>query len=249
MAGHSKWANIKHRKAAQDSKRGKIFTRLIREITVAAREGGSDPTANPRLRLAMDKALSNNMTKDTIEKAAKRGAGELGDQNLETIVYEGYAAGGVAVIVECMTDNKNRSVSGVRHAFNKYGGNLGSSGSVSYIFKKLGIIIFNDSSKEDVIFETAMEAGALDIINNDDSTLEVQTNMKDFIEVKQKLIDAGLTPDNAEITNIPDNTVQLDVEGANKVMNLIDALEELDDVQEVWHNGDISDDVLQQLNN
>lgn len=249
MAGHSKWANIKHRKAAQDSKRGKIFTRLIREITVAAREGGSDPTSNPRLRLAMDKALSNNMTKDTIEKAAKRGAGELGDQNLETIVYEGYAAGGVAVIVECMTDNKNRSVSGVRHAFNKYGGNLGSSGSVSYIFKKLGIIVFNDNSKEDVVFETAMEAGALDIINNDDSTLEVQTNMKDFIEIKQKLIDAGLTPDNAEITNIPDNTVQLDVEGANKVMNLIDALEELDDVQEVWHNGDISDDVLQQLNN
>ncbi|MBB1267812.1 YebC/PmpR family DNA-binding transcriptional regulator [Shewanella sp. SR44-3] len=247
MAGHSKWANIRHRKAAQDAKRGKLFTKFIRELTVAAREGGSDPDANPRLRAAIDKSLSNNMTRDTVERAIKRGAGELDGQQLETIIYEGYGPGGTAVMVETMTDNRNRTVSGVRNAFNKSGGNLGTDGSVAYLFTKSGIISFDNSNDEDVLMEQALDAGAEDVISHDDGSIDVLTSPDSFGKVKDALDSAGLTALNAEVTMLASLKAELDLETAEKFLRLIDTLEDHDDVQEVYHNAEISDDVMAQL--
>ncbi|QLE85679.1 MULTISPECIES: YebC/PmpR family DNA-binding transcriptional regulator [Shewanella] len=247
MAGHSKWANIKHRKAAQDAKRGKLFTKFIRELTVAAREGGSDPDSNPRLRAAIDKSLSNNMTRDTVERAIKRGAGELDGQVLETIMYEGYGPGGTAVMVETMTDNKNRTVSGVRNAFSKSGGNLGTDGSVAYLFSKRGVISYAEGTDEDVVMDAALEAGADDVVTHDDSSIDVFTTPEDFGAVKDALDGAGLQAINAEVTMIPSTKAELDAATAPKFLRLIDNLEDHDDVQEVYHNGDIADDILQDL--
>ncbi|GAA5219364.1 YebC/PmpR family DNA-binding transcriptional regulator [Corallincola platygyrae] len=247
MAGHSKWANIKHRKAAQDAKRGKIFTKLIRELTVAAREGGSDADANPRLRAAIDKALSNNMTRDTVDRAVKRGAGELDGQELETIIYEGYGPGGTAVMVETMTDNRNRTVSSVRHLFTKSGGNLGTDGSVSYLFTKKGVISYPEGTDEDQVMEAALDAGAEDVETNDDSSVDVYTLPEDFGTVKDALDAAGLEAVNAEVTMVPSTKAELDLDTAQKLLRLIDGLEDDDDVQEVYHNADISDDVMEQL--
>lgn len=247
MAGHSKWANIKHRKAAQDAKRGKLFTKFIRELTVASREGGSDPDANPRLRAAIDKALSNNMTRDTVERAVKRGAGEIEGQQLETIIYEGYGPGGSAVMVETMTDNRNRTVSGVRNAFSKNGGNLGTDGSVAYLFTKLGVISYSEGIDEDSVMDVAIESGADDVIVNDDGSIDVYTSPIAFGKVKDALDKAEFTSDNAEVTMVPSTKAELDLENAEQFLRLIDTLEDHDDVQEVYHNADISNDVMEQL--
>ena len=247
MAGHSKWANIQHRKKAQDAKRGKIFTKLIREITVAARMGGGDPDANPRLRAAIDKGLSANMTRDTIERAVKRGAGDEEGANVDEILYEGYGPGGAAVMVECMTDNRNRTVSEVRHAFTKCGGNLGTDGSVAYLFTKVGIISFAAGSDEDPIMEAALEAGADDVVNNDDGSIDVLTAPEDFVSVKQALIDAGLEPEEADITMKASTDSQLELKQAEQMVRLLEMLEDLDDVQNVYSNADISEEVLAQL--
>ncbi len=249
MAGHSKWANIKHKKAANDKKRAKVWTKLIREITVAAREGKtSDPNAHPRLRLAVDKALGANMPKDTIDKAAKRGAGELGDgASYEEVRYEGYGPGGVAILVDCMTDNRNRTVSEVRHAFTKMGGNLGTDGSVAYLFSKNGIISFPAGTDEDTLMEAALEAGAEDVLVNDDGSIDVITAPEDFEAVRAALNDAGLEPENAEVTLRAGTLAPVDAETAEKVMRLIEMLEDLDDVQEVYTNADIPDEVLEAM--
>ncbi|ABS08444.1 YebC/PmpR family DNA-binding transcriptional regulator [Shewanella baltica] len=247
MAGHSKWANIKHRKAAQDAKRGKLFTKFIRELTVAAREGGSDPDSNPRLRVAIDKALGGNMTRDTVERAIKRGAGELEGQQLETILYEGYGPGGTAVMVETMTDNRNRTVSGVRNAFSKSGGNLGTDGSVSYLFTKRGVLSYAPGTDEDALMEAALEAGAEDIVSYDDGAIDVFTDPVDFYTVKDALDKAHFVADNAEIAMIASTKAELDLDTAEKFMRLIDTLEDHDDVQEVYHNAEISDDVMASL--
>ncbi|WP_411991606.1 YebC/PmpR family DNA-binding transcriptional regulator [Agarivorans sp. DSG3-1] len=247
MAGHSKWANIKHRKAAQDAKRGKIFTKFIRELTVAAREGGSDPDANPRLRAAIDKALSNNMTRDTVNRAVQRGAGELDGQQLETVIYEGYGPGGTAVLVETMTDNRNRTVSTVRHAFSKSGGNLGTDGSVAYLFEKKGIISYTAGSDEEQVMDAALEAGADDVISHEDGSVDVYTLPNDFGVVKDALDKAGLEAVNSEVTMIASTQAELDLSTAPKLLRLIDMLEDDDDVQEVYHNGEISDDIAEQL--
>ena len=247
MAGHSKWANIKHRKAAQDAKRGKLFTKFIRELTVAAREGGSDPDANPRLRAAIDKSLSNNMTRDTVERAIKRGAGEMEGQQLETIIYEGYGPGGSAVMVETMTDNRNRTVSGVRNAFSKNGGNLGTDGSVSYLFTKLGVISYAEGLDEESVMDVALESGAEDVIVNEDGSIDVYTLPDTFGKVKDALDAANLESVNAEVTLVPSTKAELDLESAEKFLKLIDTLEDHDDVQEVYHNADISDDVMENL--
>ncbi len=246
MAGHSKWANIKHKKAANDKKRAKVWTKLIREITVAAKEGKtSDPNAHPRLRLAWDKGLAANMPKDTIEKAAKRGAGETEGANYEEVTYEGYGPGGVAVMAACLTDNRNRTVSEVRHAFTKAGGNLGTDGSVNYMFTKTGIISYGPGADEDAIMEAALDAGAEDIITNEDGSIDVLTTPAEYQSVKDSLEAAGLTADNAEVTLRPDTLSPLDVDTAEKVMRMIDNLEDLDDVQEVYTNADIPDEVLE----
>ena len=247
MAGHSKWANIRHRKAAQDAKRGKIFTRLIREIVVAAREGGGDPETNPRLRAAIDKALANNMKKDTIDTAIKRGSGGLEGDNVEELTYEGYGPGGVAILLETMTDNRNRTVSEVRFAFSKNGGNLGTDGSVAYLFHKRGVLSFNAEHDEDALMAAALEAGAEDFVSNDDGSFDVYTTPDSFGRVKDALLAADLTPDHAEVGLLPDTRSPLAEEDAEKFLKLIDALEELDDVQEVYHNADIADDVLERL--
>ena len=247
MAGHSKWANIKHRKAAQDAKRGKIFTKLIRELTVAAKMGGGDPDSNPRLRTAMDKALGANMTKDTMERAIKRGAGAGDDENYDEVRYEGYGTNGVAIMVDCLTDNINRTVSEVRHAFTKAGGNLGTDGSVAYLFTKTGIISYPAGVDEDAIMEAALEAGADDVTTNEDGSIDVLTMPEDFLDVKQAMIDAGFEPESADITMNPSTTVELNAEEAEKVLRLVDALEDLDDVQNVYSNADISDDVMAQI--
>ncbi|WP_104034424.1 YebC/PmpR family DNA-binding transcriptional regulator [Vibrio jasicida] len=247
MAGHSKWANIRHRKAAQDAKRGKIFTKLIREIVVAAKEGGGEADNNPRLRAAIDKALSNNMTRDTVNRAVSRGAGGEGDDNMETVIYEGYGPGGTAVMVECMTDNRNRTVSGVRHAFSKSGGNLGTDGSVNYLFDKKGVISYASGLDEDEVMEVALESGADDIETSEDGSIDVYTAPTDFGSVKDALDAAGFEADNAEVSLIPSTKAELDVDTAPKLLRLIDALEDLDDVQEVYHNGDISDEVAATL--
>ena len=247
MAGHSKWANIKHRKAAQDAKRGKLFTKFIRELTVAAREGGSDPDSNPRLRVAIDKALGGNMTRETVERAIKRGAGELEGQQLETILYEGYGPGGTAVMVETMTDNRNRTVSGVRNAFSKSGGNLGTDGSVSYLFTQRGVLSYAPGTDEDALMEAALEAGAEDIVSYDDGAVDVFTDPVDFYTVKEALDKAHFVADNADIAMIASTKAELDLETAEKFMRLIDTLEDHDDVQEVYHNAEISDDVMASL--
>ena len=248
MAGHSKFANIKHRKAAQDKKRGKIFTKLIREITVAARMGGGgDVNANPRLRIAVDKALTANMTRDTIDRAIKRGTGEGDDAHYEEVRYEGYGPGGTALMVDCMTDNRNRTVSEVRHAFSKNGGNLGTDGSVAYMFKKTGILTYPAGSDEDAIMEAALEAGAEDVTTNTDGSIDVLTSPDDFSEVKDAMIAAGFKPESAEIIQKADIDVEVAFEDAEQIMKLIDMLDDLDDVQEVHTNADFSDEVMAQL--
>ena len=247
MAGHSKWANIKHKKAANDKKRGKIWTKLIREVTVAAKEGGGDPDANPRLRLAVDKATAANMPKDTIKRAIDRGAGGADGDNYDEIRYEGYGPGGVAVIVDCMTDNRNRTASEVRHAFSKHGGNLGTDGSVAYMFSKQGIISFAPGADEDAIMEAALEAGAEDVVSNDDGSVDVITTPESFSAVMQAIEAAGLSPDNAEVTFSAATTAELDQETAEKLLRLVDTLEDLDDVQEVYSNAEISDQIMEQI--
>lgn len=247
MAGHSKWANIKHRKAAQDAKRGKIFTKLIRELVVAAKEGGALPEDNPRLRTAVDKALAANMKRDTIDKAIQRGAGAGEGENYEELTYEGYGSGGVAVLVEVMTDNRNRTVAEVRHVFSKAGGNLGTDGSVAYLFNKKGSLQFSDDADEEVIMEIALEAGAEDIVTQDDGVVEVTTAPEDFISVKDVFVAKGMAPSDSGLTMVPTTTVDLDRDGAEKIMKLTDALEDLDDVQNVYSNAEISDEVMTEL--
>ena len=247
MAGHSKWANIKHRKAAQDAKRGKIFTKLIRELTISAKLGGPEPADNPRLRSAVDKALSANMTRDTIDRAIARGAGSNDADNMEELTYEGYGAGGVAVLVEAMTDNRNRTVAEVRHAFNKSGGNLGTDGSVAYLFTRRGQISYAPGADEEALMDAALEAGAEDVINNDDGSIDVLTAFEDFGRIKDALDAAGFTSEEAEVSMIPSTTTSLDLDTAQKVIQLIDMLEDLDDVQNVYSNADIPDDVLAQM--
>ena len=247
MAGHSKWANIKHKKAAQDAKRGKIFTKLIREITVAAKLGGGDSDANPRLRAAVSTALSNNMSRDTIERAVKKGAGGDDSANVDEIRYEGYGPGGIAIMVDCMTDNKNRTVAEVRHAFSKLGGNLGTDGSVSYMFKKQGVISFSSMDAEERIMEVALEAGAEDIISHHDQ-IDVVTTVEDFVDVKEALDQESLIADSAEVTMIADIKIGIEtVEQAEKVIKMVDRLEDLDDVQNVYTNADIPQSILLEL--
>ncbi len=247
MAGHSKWANIKHRKGRQDAKRGKIFTKLIREITVAAKMGGEDLGSNPRLRAAVDAALSQNMTKDTIERAVKRGAGSDDADNMEDVRYEGYGPGGVAVMVDCMTDNKNRTVAEVRHAFTKFGGNMGTDGSVSYLFSKIGIISFAPGASENAVMEAALDGGAEDVVVVEDGSIEVITTPEDFGNVKDALDAAGLTADMAEVTMRASTSVELSQNQAETMMKLTDMMEDLDDVQEVYSNAEISEDILESL--
>jgi len=234
MAGHSKWANIQHRKGKQDAKRGKIFTRLIKEITVAARLGDSDPGSNPRLRLAIDKAYANNMPKENVERAIKRGTGELEGVNYEEVRYEGYGIGGAALMIDCMTDNKTRTVADVRHALTKNGGNLGTDGSVAFLFKHCGQLVFAPGTSEDKLMEAALEAGAEDIVSNDDGSLEVITGPHDFSAVKAALEKAGLKPELAEVTMKATIENELKGDDAVRMQKLIDALEAVDDVQEVY---------------
>ena len=247
MAGHSKWANIQHRKNAQDAKRGKLFTKLIREITVAARMGDPDPASNPRLRMAVDKALGGNMTRDTIDRAIKRGSGAQDGENYEEVRYEGYGPGGVAVMVDCVTDNRNRTVAEVRHAFTKAGGNLGTDGSVAYQFNKNGILSYPPGSDEDRIIEVAIEAGADDVLNNEDGSVDVLTEPDKFVDIKEAMVTAELVPDQAEVTMRADNALPLELDDAEKMIRLLGVLEDLDDVQEVYSNADISEEILQQL--
>ena len=238
MAGHSKWANIKHKKAAVDAKRGKVFTKIIRELVVAAKDG-PNPDDNPRLRGVMDKALAANMKKDTIEKAIARGAGQGEGDDYEEITYEGYAPGGVAVLVECMTDNRNRTVAEVRHAFTKRGGNLGTDGSVAYLFEKKGQITFEPGSDEETLIEPALEAGADDLVENEDGSIDIFCAWEDFQQVKEGISAAGLEFANAEVSMIPSTSVELDLDTAKTVLGLIDMLDDLDDVQNVYTNADI----------
>jgi len=248
MAGHSKWANIKHRKGAQDKKRGKVFTKLIREITVAAKLAGSDASANPRLRIAVDKARAESVPKDTIDRAVKRGAGELEGVDYEEIRYEGYGPGGAAVMVDCLTDNKNRSVAEVRHAFTKFGGNLGSDGSVSFLFTHCGVISFEPEADEDAIMEASLDAGAEDIVTGDDGFVEVITGVQDFEAVRDSLKGAGQTPQSADITMRPSTMAELDEGQAATMLKMLDAFDEIDDVQDVYTNANISDEILDNLN-
>jgi YebC/PmpR family DNA-binding regulatory protein len=234
MAGHSKWANIKHKKAAQDAKRGKVFTRLIKEISVSAKLGGADPAMNPRLRLAIDKAYEANMPKDNVERAIRRGSGELDGVTYEEIRYEGYGIGGAAIMVDCMTDNKTRTVADVRHAFSKHGGNLGSEGSVAFLFKHCGQFVFAPGTDEEKVMEAALEAGAEDVVRNDDASVEVISAPQDFHRVTAQLESAGLKPEFAEITMKPTTESALGGEDAVRMQRLLDALESLDDVQAVY---------------
>ena len=249
MSGHSKWANIRFRKAAQDAKRGQVFTKLIREITTAARMGGGDESSNPRLRSAVVAALAQNMTRDTIKRAVERGVGGGDGADLENITYEGYGVGGVAVMVECMTDNHNRTASDVRHAFTKFGGNLGTTGSVGYLFTKKGVISFaqDEDGKmpidEEQAMEIGLEAGADDIVTNDDGSIDVYTAPEAFADVVEAFEAKGIKPTNAEVSMVPSTEAELDADNAAKCMRMIDALEDLDDVQNVYHNASFPDDV------
>lgn len=247
MAGHSKWANIQHRKGAQDKKRGKLFTKLIREITIAARMGGGDMNANPRLRLAVDKAKGQSMPKDNIERAIKRGSGNLDGADYQEIRYEGYGPGGTAVMVDCMTDNRNRTVAEVRHAFSKFGGNLGADGSVAYLFAHVGLLSFAAGSNEDAIMEAAIEVGADDVLVDDDNSIEVLTNPADFEQVRDAMRDAGLPAEHDGLTMRAANSAVLDLQAAGSMIKLLEMLEDLDDVQNVYSNADISEEVLAQL--
>ncbi len=248
MAGHSKWANIKHRKAGQDALRGKIFTKILREITVAAKSGGADPASNSALRTAIDKALGANMRRDTIDTAVKKAVGALEGVNYEVVLYEGYGPGGTAVMVDCLTDNRNRTVGEVRHAFTKAGGNLGTDGSVAYMFSKIGIISYAPGAvDEDALMEAALDAGADDVITNDDGSMDVMTTPESYLEVKDALVASGFEPDNAEVTMQAATMTDLDAEGAEKMMRLIERLEDLDDVQNVYSNADISDEIMEGL--
>jgi YebC/PmpR family DNA-binding regulatory protein len=245
MAGHSKWANIQHRKSKVDAKRGKIFTRINRELTVAAREGGGDPDANPRLRLAVQKANAANMPKDTIERTIKKATGELEGVTYEEVRYEGYAHGGVAVMVDCLTDNRNRTVAEVRHAFSKHGGNLGTDGSVSYLFSKMGVLNFEPGTPEETIMEIALEAGAEDVISEEDGSIEVHTAPEAYADVLSAMEAAGYEPAAAEVTMRASTEVEVDVETGQKVLRLLDVLEDLDDTQDVYSNADIPDEAYE----
>ncbi len=244
MAGHSKWANIQHRKGAQDKKRGKLFTKLIREITVAAKMGDPDPASNPRLRLAVDKAKAQSMPKDNIERAIKRGSGQMDGNDFEEILYEGYGPGGTAVMVECLTDNRNRTVAEVRHAFTRFGGNLGADGSVSYLFNKVGLVAFPTGADEDRIMEVALEAGAEDVVTADDGSVEVLSSPADFEAVRDALQAAGLEPELAEITMRASVAANLDESAAASMIKMLEMLEDLDDVQNVYSNAEISEEIL-----
>ena len=248
MAGHSKWANIQHRKGRQDKARGKLFTKLIREVTVAARIGGGDLDSNPRLRTAVDKAKSQSMPKDNIERSIGKGSGEGDDFNLEEVTYEGYGPGGVAILIESMTDNRNRTVAEVRHALTKYGGNLGAEGSVSYLFKQTGLITISGVEDEDKIVETAIELGAEDIEINDDGSLEIMTSPNDFVDIKDVLSNEEINIDIAEVTMKATTDVSIDLKHAQSMIKLLGMLEDLDDVQAVHSNAEISNDILEQLN-
>ena len=247
MAGHSKWANIQHRKKAQDAKRGKLFTKLIREVTIAARMGGADPGANARLRLALDKATGASVPKDTIERAIKRGAGDTDLANIEEVRYEGYGPGGVAVMADCMTDNRKRTVAEVRHAFTKCGGNLGTDGSVAYLFTKVGQLSYDDDTEEDALMEAALDGGAEDILTNDDGTFDVITSPELFNDVKDGLEAASMAPMQAEVTMRASTHVTLELDDARAMVRLLDMLEDLEDVQQVYSNADISDQTLTAL--
>ena len=247
MAGHSKWANIQHRKGAQDKKRGKLFTKLIREITVAAKMGGADLDANPRLRLAVDKAKGQSMPKDNIERAIKRGAGETDGADFSEIRYEGYGPGGTAVMVDCLTDNRNRTVAEVRHAFTKFGGNLGADGSVNYLFNQVGQLLYAAGSDEDQVMEAAIEVGAEDVIVDNDDSIEVLTAPDDFERVRDGMVEAGLEAESAQVTMRASTNAELGVKEAGSMIKLLEVLEDLDDVQEVYSNADISEDVLAEI--
>jgi YebC/PmpR family DNA-binding regulatory protein len=247
MAGHSKWANIQHRKGAQDKKRGKLFTKLIREITIAARMGGGDVAANPRLRLAIDKAKSQSMPKDNIDRAIKRGAGELEGSDYQEIRYEGYGPGGTAVMVDCMTDNRNRTVAEVRHAFSKFGGNLGADGSVSYLFNHVGLLSYPPASDEDAVMGAAIEAGAEDVIVDDDTSIEVLTDPADFESVRDAMREAGFAPDIAELTMRASTHAVLELQEAGSMVKMLEMLEDLEDVQDVYSNADITQEILARL--
>lgn len=248
MAGHSKWANIQHRKGRQDKARGKLFTKLIREVTVAARIGGSDLDSNPRLRTAVDKAKSQSMPKDNIERAISKGSGEGDDFNLEEVTYEGYGPGGVAILIESMTDNRNRTVAEVRHALTKFGGNLGAEGSVSYLFKQTGLITLSGIEDEDKIVETAIELGAEDIEVNDDGSIEIMTSPNDLVDIKDALSNEEINIDIAEVTMKAATDVSINLKHAQSMMKLLDMLDDLDDIQTVHSNAEISNDILEQMN-
>ncbi|GIX35420.1 MAG: putative transcriptional regulatory protein [Lysobacteraceae bacterium] len=246
MAGHSKWANIQHRKGKQDALRGKIFTKLVREISVAARTGGGDPAGNPRLRLAVEKAVAASMPKENIERAIKKATGELEGVEYEELRYEGYAPGGVAVLVDCMTDNRQRTVAEVRHAFSKFGGNLGTEGSVAFLFRRRGVLSYAPGADEEAITEAAIEAGAEDIqVNDEDRSIEVFTTAEDYQQVKDAMVAAGLPPDEAELTFRADTQITVEGETAKQVARLLDRLEELDDVQAVYSNADLPADAYE----
>jgi len=247
MAGHSKWANIQHRKGAQDKKRGKLFTKLIREITIAARMGGGEMASNPRLRLAIDKAKSQSMPKDNIDRAIKRGAGDLDGSDYQEIRYEGYGPGGTAVMVDCMTDNRNRTVAEVRHAFTKYGGNLGADGSVSYLFNHVGLLTYPEGSNEDALMEAAIDSGAEDIVVDNDTSIEVLTDPADFESVRDAMREAGYDPEVAELTMRASTHAELELHEAGSMIKMLEILEDLDDVQNVYSNADISEEILAQL--
>ena len=247
MAGHSKWANIQHRKGAQDKKRGKLFTKLIREITVAAKMGGAEQDANPRLRMAIDKAKAQSMPKDNIERAVKRGAGDLDGAEFSELRYEGYGPGGAAVMVDCLTDNKNRTVAEIRHAFTKFGGNLGADGSVNYLFNNVGQLMYPSDSDEDSIMEAAIDAGAEDVVVEDDGSIDVLTAPDDYESVRDAMVAAGHRPENAQLTMRAATSATLDVKEATSMVKMLELLEDLDDVQQVYSNADISDEVLAQL--
>ena len=247
MAGHSKWANIQHRKGAQDKKRGKLFTKLIKEITIAARIGGADMAANPRLRLAIDKAKAQSMPKDNIDRAIRRGSGDLDGVDYVEIRYEGYGPGGVAVMVDCMTDNKNRTVAEVRHAFSKFGGNLGADGSVSYLFNPVGLLNFPAGSDEEAVMDAAIDAGAEDIVVDDDKSIEVLTDPVDFEVVRDAMRASGFEPEQAELTMRASNSMELELQQASSMIKMLELLEDLDDVQNVYSNADIPDNILAQL--
>ncbi|WP_428103341.1 YebC/PmpR family DNA-binding transcriptional regulator [Candidatus Rariloculus sp.] len=246
MAGHSKWANIRFRKGAQDAKRGKIFTKLIREITTAARAVGGDPEANPRLRLAIDKAKAQSMPKDNIDRAVKRGAGGLDGDSYEEVRYEGYGPGGVAVMVDCLTDNRNRTVAEVRHAFTKLGGNLGSDGSVAYLFEHVGLLSYPAGSDEEQVTDAAIESGASDVIGNDDGSLDVIGGPEDFAAISDAMRAAGLKPEHAEVTMRASTRLAIDADAAQSLSKLLDMLDDLDDVQQVYSNAEFPEALLEE---